>query len=523
MLEKSKALLNFLNQRGYKAYYIGGKPRNDIRNIGKVKGKLKVNNIDIITNAPVEDIKKIFPMATDAGLPVYALSIVFASQTFKLLFCDFKNEVTDDKFVSIKSIKVKPKLVHYSNLDQFRMNLDFTINALVQNLNSTVIDFSYMSNNILISALQDVRKEIIRAINGVETFKKDPSRILRMFKIQAMLMFQIDKETLKAALECKEQLVDLPLDIFIQHFNTILTSPGSALAIKNMRKFGLFKMKNKSFMNIINEIPLKDLNNLATYCQYKILHPEEKLDLVETYALLFSSMSIDKVKRTFKEFELLNEEEINQVIWLIEHKDLLDGTNLRQKIFKAKDNFIQQTGRLGLLKVIIKMDHIAKLLFGKSLNIYGSFCERPYFAEQLRVTDNDIISYVNEFISDDDLYKIKETILWKLINITDEWPYEYDKYMAYVKDAISEVLPNIEINIPPEEKMIDDYGNAMDHAKAIQHVRLPINPDGSLALPSEDSVNYDLVVKAAEDLKIELTHANEDTSENDYIVDIPDN
>jgi hypothetical protein len=67
---------------------------------------------------------------------------------------------------------------------------------------------------------------------------------------------------------------------------------------------------------------------------------------------------------------------------------------------------------------------------------------------------------------------VKERILYKLINI-DEFPYEYDDYMAVVSDAIKYVLGDDTVfTIPPEPIEIDEYGNKVDAAKVERYKAL---------------------------------------------------
>lgn len=511
MLEKAKAIVGLFHRRGYKTFFIGGKPRNDAKNSGKAV-KYRVNNIDILTSASKEDIQKIFPLNRELDLTVPAISITFADQQFKVFFFIKDQTKFDDKFISIKSTKIKPKLQHIKCLDDIRSKLDFTINTLVQETHGTVIDFSYEQNGKLISALNDIRKETIRAINGKQTFIDDPRRILRMFKFESMLQFKIDPDTFKDALSCKDLITNIPIDILLDDFNIILTSPGVKNTIKSMKKFGFFNIGDKPFMNIISKIPEKNLDNLEKYCNMTTFNIEEKMDLIEAYALLLFGVNADIIRSELSAYNILNEDDIERVIWLVKHQDILDCKDLRMKIFNARDGLVERDGQLGLLILMRKIAHIAKMLYGQDAynKIYGAFCERPYFFGQLRVTNEDIASFIDKELSTNPLDNqwvedIKEAILKRLINITGDWPYSYDTYMQYVSDGIKDIFPDANITIPEEVKMVDDYGNTMDHAKAIQHERVPITDE-----------DEDLIVKAAEDKKV--VHANEldSESENDF-------
>lgn len=538
MLEKAKAIVDLFRRRGYVTFFIGGKPRNDAKNSGK-PDKIIVHNIDIITSAPIDAVKKMFPTCTDTGLVIPSVTITFAGQQFKILFFEYDKSVLDNKFISIKSMKVKTKYTPIPCLDIVRSKLDFTVNALVQELNSTVIDYTFYKNNQLISALQDVRKEIIRAINNEQTFIDDPRRILRMFKLQSMLGFKIDTDTFNQAKKHKELLSNITEEEFITDFNAIITSAHVKTAIQHMQQFGFFNIKfqNKPFMSVLNNIPVKDLSRLEKYCKTVIADPEDTADLLEAYTLLLISCTPEQIRESFSNFHAFDSDDIERIIWLSKHQDMLDRINLRQKIFNAKDGIVARDQQNGMLIVIKKMAHIAKQLYGKQayIDIYSAYCERPYFANQLRVTSEDILSYIDKeslaMIESNRLNDIKNRILWHLVNVTNDWPYAYDKYMLHVKQGILDVLPNAQVNIPPEVKLVDDYGNTMDHMKAIQHRRVPIElevPPPKLIFSTDDVITP---VHANEDLSDTISENNvmtnnvssvEDMLTNEYLENLTD-
>ena len=56
MLNTAKALIKFLRRRGYDIFFIGGKSRTDLHNAYHPNNKMLVQDIDLITNADIEDI-----------------------------------------------------------------------------------------------------------------------------------------------------------------------------------------------------------------------------------------------------------------------------------------------------------------------------------------------------------------------------------------------------------------------------------------------------------------------------------
>lgn len=84
MVEEAKVVLQLLNKRGFEAFYIGGKCRTDLDNLYHRNGKRPIRDVDIVTNATPDEIKKIFPQHKEQGIAFSVVVIKFAECSFEI-------------------------------------------------------------------------------------------------------------------------------------------------------------------------------------------------------------------------------------------------------------------------------------------------------------------------------------------------------------------------------------------------------------------------------------------------------
>lgn len=466
MLNEAKALIKFLKRKGFNAFFIGGKCRVDLHNIYHPEDKVPVNDIDIITNAKLEEISKYFPNYienSNSKLGFKSITVTFANKKFEIAF--FKRDNTNFKLLHTNAKVIKDDLQNAGSLDLDRMKRDFTINAIVQDNANQYIDFIYRFNRKQISAMLDVYNGIIRCIGTpAKRFQEDPRRILRMLRFQAQLGYTIHEDTWNAALENRELLKTLSAQDFKEEFNAIITSRFICLAFNTMKKFGLFDLElpcfNKQslvkenntntdinakfnieisastntnteiniesnietdkedkndkiyrFFSILNDVDddtlqqLEIFNRKSSHIMDTSKNVSINIDLIEVYTLLLSSMSLDQVRKHLYKLQFIDAEDIERICWIIDHQQLFDIDDLYHKIYNAKnDGILRNGGRLEFLSLMRHIVHIISVLNSpeEGKAIYDVFCFRPYFAEQLRVTSADIAHYLNDTFSKDD-------------------------------------------------------------------------------------------------------------------------
>lgn len=469
MLDEAKAVLNLLEKRGFEAFYIGGKCRTDLHNLYHQDEKMQIHDIDIVTNATADEIKKIFPHHDEHGVAFSVVVVHFAENEFEI--ATYRKDSYDMAKVKRSAKIVKPTVTVAGSLDEDRARRDFTMNAVAQDVNNKYIDYTYMHKNKVISAMGDINNKIIRCIGDADVrFEEDPLRIIRLFRFVAQLGYSVEKDTLKSANKNKKLLEKIPVERFGPEFNKLLQGKYAQIALQMLKKFGFFKLKMSNghkFFNSIQSIDDDYFEVLAAYNAHCKLP-----NILELYALLYMKSDDDTIRNDLLAVLPVNKLSIEKIIWIIHHFDLTESKDLHNDIFKARDGIIKDIKQPGMCELIKHIAHLYKMLYytdaskARAKEIYDAFCSKPYFGDQLRITGDELMEYTGKgpgkWIED-----VKEDILHTLLNM-EVYPHEYSDYMDVVRASLKKVIGDIPINIPDEEIRIDIYGNAMDPQKASQ-------------------------------------------------------
>ena len=474
MVEEAKVVLQLLNKRGFEAFYIGGKCRTDLDNLYHRSSKRPVHDVDIVTNATPDEIKKIFPQHKEQGIAFSVVVIKFAECMFEI--ATYRKDNYDMDKVKRSSKIVKPTVVKAGSLDEDRARRDFTINTVAQDANGKYIDYTYSYKNKTISAMTDISKKTIRCVgNPTVRFEEDPLRILRMFRFMSTLGYEIEKQTLKSAVSNRKLLEKVPASRFAIEMNKLIAGDNVKATLLLMKKSGIFDISidNEPFLPSIKSIADEDFEIMNQYNT----NAKDTSSSIELWSLLFRNVDDTVIRNELYSFFPISKLSIEKTIWIKNHFYFITSEDLHNDIFNARTGVVKHIKQAGMRELI---QHIANIhnnvhntpeSKARAKELYDAFCEKPYFAEQLRVTGDDLVKYCSKepgkWIDD-----IKERILYMLINV-EEFPYEYDDYMKIVADAIKYVLgDDITFTIPPEPIEIDEYGNKVDAAKVERYKAL---------------------------------------------------
>ena len=478
MLDEAKTVIQLLEKRNYHAFFIGGKCRTDLHNQyhQETDYKVPVVDIDIVTDAPMEEISKIFPRHKQTGKSFPVLTIRFAGNSFEL--SPFEK---DNKEYTLRSSKAdKPAQdLPAGKLDENRKYRDFSINAIVQDHTGKYIDYTFKYNGKLVSAMHDVQAKIIRCIgNPDERFEEDPIRVLRMFRFMSELGYTIERSTLKSANIHKHLLSDIDVNLIANEFNRIVKGKNAKETIMLMKKGGYFKLElsnGEIFMPFLNRPDEKLLSIMSEYNLHSGQYSQT--NILDDYVLMFLSSDKEEIKDNLLTLSPISEEEIEKILWMTKHFYLITSKDLYHDIYQAKDKYIESenVGRAGMCELIKHLVNIAKyMVFSPesvehARKIYHAFCEKPYFKEQLRPTDEEFCIYAHNKEIGPWLDEVKEAILRQLID-AKSYPFSYNDYMKYVSAGFKEIFgDDYEIEVPHETVKLDIYGNIMDPAKACQY------------------------------------------------------
>lgn len=193
---------------GFSAYAVGGCVRD------RIMGKTP-SDWDLTTSAHPQDILKIFAnhKTLTIGLKhgtvtVFQDEIPIEITTFRIdgEYCD--NRHPSDVFFSDK-------------LSEDLKRRDFTVNAMAFNPKQGMTD--------LFGGIDDINSKIIRAVGNPKLrFTEDALRIMRALRFSAVLGFDIEQQTAKAAFECKAFLAGIAKERITEEFAKTVTAGSPA-------------------------------------------------------------------------------------------------------------------------------------------------------------------------------------------------------------------------------------------------------------------------------------------------------
>ncbi|MBR4830739.1 MAG: polynucleotide adenylyltransferase [Bacilli bacterium] len=185
MYELGLEILSILFQHKFESYIVGGFPRDMYLGI-------ESDDIDITTNASLEDLQKIFNNIKENGFMSYILEYkehIFQITTFR----------KDTSYMDNRKPDIQERV---DTIEEDLQRRDFIINTLCINRNGKYVD--------LLGAKEDIDNKIIRTVKEPNiSFREDALRMLRCIRFSSILGFTIDENTKKAIIANKELIKGL--------------------------------------------------------------------------------------------------------------------------------------------------------------------------------------------------------------------------------------------------------------------------------------------------------------------------
>ncbi len=204
------SILSTLNERGYKAYAVGGCIRDSL--LGKIP-----QDWDITTSAPPEEILAAFPKTVPTGLKHGTVTVLYGKESY---------EVTTFRIDGVYENHRSPETVTFTeDIAEDLARRDFTVNAMAYHPEEGFVD--------PFGGREDLERKLLRAVGDAEIrFDEDALRILRAFRFSAQTGFSIHEKTLAAAkklapllsLVSAERIRDELLKILLSDRPEILTT-----------------------------------------------------------------------------------------------------------------------------------------------------------------------------------------------------------------------------------------------------------------------------------------------------------
>ncbi|MDD2377720.1 MAG: hypothetical protein PHD10_03385 [Bacilli bacterium] len=219
MYNSSIKVLNMIIDKGYKAYIVGGYPRDLYLN-------RKSADIDICTNASPKELKAIFK---DIILP----SNAYGSVT--VVYNNIRFEITTfRKEIKYENNRLPVKIKYIDNLLEDLKRRDFTINTLCMDHEGNIID--------LLNGRLDLDNKVIRVVGSARyKLKEDCLRILRAIRFATILDFDLDESLSKAIKKYGYLLKKLSYFRKKDELDKIFSSPNVLRGIKLIKELELDK------------------------------------------------------------------------------------------------------------------------------------------------------------------------------------------------------------------------------------------------------------------------------------------
>ena len=201
--QEALPILEKIKSAGFEAYFVGGSVRDALL-------ERPIHDVDIASSAYPEETKAIFDRTVDVGIEHGTVLVLENGQEYEIT--TFR---TEDVYVDYR----RPSSVSFvRSLDEDLKRRDFTVNAFALNEKGKIVD--------LFDGLEDLENKLLRAV-GVphERFHEDALRIMRGFRFQASLGFDLEEATFDAMKECAPLLEKISVERTFIEFDKLLLSP----------------------------------------------------------------------------------------------------------------------------------------------------------------------------------------------------------------------------------------------------------------------------------------------------------
>lgn len=275
MYKAAIRLIKIIEDHGFKAYIVGGYPRD-------LYLKRKSTDIDICTNATPMQIKDIFGDAVLPNVSYGSVTVIYKNIRFEI--------TTFRKEIKYENNRQPVKIKYIDSLIDDLKRRDFTINTLCIDVDGNIID--------LLGGKKDIDNKIIKVVgNTKQKITEDALRILRAIRFATVLNFNLD-ETLKKNIKKYGYLLKkLSYYRKKEELDKIFSSPNVKYGINLIKELGLvqhLELSNidklvitSSAIGIWAQLGVVDIYNFTSNERELInkINELSKLDVLDEYNL----------------------------------------------------------------------------------------------------------------------------------------------------------------------------------------------------------------------------------------------
>ena len=201
--QEALPILEKIKAAGFEAYFVGGSVRDALLD-------RPIHDVDIASSSYPEETKAIFDRTVDVGIEHGTVLVLENGQEYEIT--TFR---TEDVYVDYR----RPSSVSFvRSLEEDLKRRDFTVNAFALNEKGEIVD--------LFHGLEDLENKVLRAVGlPHERFNEDALRIMRGFRFQASLGFDLEEETFKAMTDCAPLLEKISVERVFIELDKLLLAP----------------------------------------------------------------------------------------------------------------------------------------------------------------------------------------------------------------------------------------------------------------------------------------------------------
>ncbi len=268
-----------LYEEGYSSYFAGGWVRDFLMHRTS-------DDIDIATEASVEEVQRIFPKTIPVGVNFGIVIVVEDGHQFEVATFRKDQGYRDGR---------RPIGIESADAKEDAKRRDFTINGMFYDpMKQEVIDY--------VEGKKDLEKGIIRAIgNPHERFLEDRLRMIRAVRYASRFHFSIDTETLKAILDHSDALFPaVAIERVWNEFCKMAAYPHFNMALITLHRLNLLPVIFPALKNI----PIEEIQHRLSALPY---FPDDA-PVVSKVLELFPGISLQEKEEIVNYMKLSNED-----------------------------------------------------------------------------------------------------------------------------------------------------------------------------------------------------------------------
>ena len=212
--EHVRGIMDRIEDAGHEAFAVGGSLRDALLGIPP-------HDWDVTTSALPDTVASLFPdkHVIPTGLQHGTVTVVADGDPIEITTYRVDGEYTDSR---------RPDAVRFTtSIEDDLSRRDFTVNAMAYSDVRGLVD--------LFGGRADLEGKIIRAVGDPEKrFTEDALRIMRAFRFSAQLDFEIEKDTLEAALKLRKRLKNIAKERIGSEFMRLLSSSAASRSLTLM-------------------------------------------------------------------------------------------------------------------------------------------------------------------------------------------------------------------------------------------------------------------------------------------------